>query len=364
MMKNRIERLFEYIAKEKKNVDCVLISRATYPDINFFYFSNASGGLFDGSFLILYPDGTSKLFTSTMEREAAEKSKGDFEVFVFSSREERIKLLQDHIRGQNLGLSFSSITYLEVEKLKDSYRGELIDISKEINFTRAIKDKKEIEKIKRASEITSKTFSEVPDMLKEGLTEKDLSFLIEFQLRKNGADALSYDTIAAFGANSSLPHYESSNSPLRNGDFVLLDFAGKYNRYCSDMTRTFFYKTATEEQKNIYETVLEAQILGIDELKPGAIAKDVHNAVSNYIDSTEYKGKFIHSLGHGIGLETHDTIGLSPISDYTIEENMVLTVEPGIYIPDFGGVRIEDTVVVRKGKPEIHTPFTKDLLII
>ncbi len=363
-MKSRIERLFEYIAKEKKNVDCVLISRATYPDINFFYFSNASGGLFDGSFLILYPDGTSKLFTSTMEREAAEKSKGDFEVFVFSSREERIKLLQDHIRGQNLGLSFSSITDLEVEKLKDSYRGELIDISKEINFTRAIKDKKEIEKIKRASEITSKTFSEVPDMLKEGLTEKDLSFLIEFQLRKNGADALSYDTIAAFGANSSLPHYESSNSPLKRGDFVLLDFAGKYNRYCSDMTRTFFYRTATKEQKNIYETVLEAQLLGIDELKPGAIAKDVHNAVSNYIDSTKYKGRFIHSLGHGIGLETHDTIGLNPISDYTIEENMVLTVEPGIYIPDFGGVRIEDTVVVRKGNPEILTPFTKDLLII
>ena len=363
-MKSRIERLFEYIAKEKKNVDCVLISRSTFPDINFFYFSKVSGGLFDGSFLILYPDGTSKLFTSTMEQEAAEKSKGDFEIYVYNSRDERIKLLKEHIKGQNLGLSFSSITYFEVEKLKETYKGNLIDITKEINFTRAIKDKSEIDNIKKASEITSKTFSEVPDMLRDGLTEKDLSFEIEFQLRKNGAEALSYDTIAAFGANSSLPHYESSNSSLKKEDFVLLDFAGRYNRYCSDMTRTFFYKKASSKQKKIYQTVLEAQLLGIDELKPGAIAKDVHNAVSKFIDGTEYKGRFIHSLGHGIGLETHDTIGLSPISEYTIEEDMVLSVEPGIYIPDFGGVRIEDTLVVKKGKPKILTTFTKDLLII
>ncbi|MCC7571957.1 MAG: aminopeptidase P family N-terminal domain-containing protein, partial [Candidatus Methanofastidiosum sp.] len=94
-MKDRIERLFGYIAKEKKNVDCALISRSTFPDINFFYFSNASGGLFDGSFLVLYPDGTSKLFTSTMEQEAAEKSKGDFEIYVYNSRDERIKLLKE-----------------------------------------------------------------------------------------------------------------------------------------------------------------------------------------------------------------------------------------------------------------------------
>ncbi len=363
-MKNRIERLFEYIAKEKKNVDCVLVSRSTFPDINFFYFSEASGGLFDGSFLILYPDGASKLFTSTMEKEAAEKSKGDFEIYVFSSRDERIKLLEEHLKGQNLGLSFSSITYFEVEKLKETYKGNLVDISKEINLTRAIKDKIEIENIKKASEITSKTFSEVPDMLSFGLTEKELSFRIEFQLKKNGAEALSYETIAAFGANSSLPHHESSNSTLKKGDFVLLDFAGRYNRYCSDMTRTFFYNKASSEQKKIYETVREAQLLGIEELKPGAIAKDIHNAVSNYIDATEFKGRFIHSLGHSIGLETHDTLGLSPISDYPIEENMVFTVEPGVYIPEFGGVRIEDTLVVKKGKSKILTTFTKDLLVI
>ncbi|NMC76827.1 MAG: aminopeptidase P family protein [Candidatus Methanofastidiosa archaeon] len=363
-MKNRIDRLFEYIAKENKNVDCVLISRATFPDINFFYFSNAKGGLFEGSFLLLYPDGGSKLFTSTMEREAAEKSGGDFEVYVFSSREERINLLKDNIKGENLGLSFSSITYLEVDKLKETFKGNLIDITKEISFTRAIKDSDEINQIKKASEITSKTFSQIPEMLRNGMTEKELSLEIEFSLRKNGASSLSYDTIAAFGPNSSLPHYESGDSKLKPSDFVLLDFAGKYNRYCTDMTRTFFFKEASSEQKKVYETVLEAQLLGLDALKPGVIARDVHNAVSKFIDDTEYKGKFIHSLGHGVGLETHDALGLSPISDYTIEENMVLTIEPGIYIPDFGGVRIEDTVVVRKGKPQILTPFTKELLII
>lgn len=364
MMKNRIERLFEYIAREKKNVDCVLISRATFPDINFFYFSNASGGLFEGSFLILYPDGASKLFTSSMEKEAAEKSGGDFEIYVYSSREERIKLLKENIKGDNLGLSFSSITYFEVERLRETFKGNLIDISKEINFTRAIKDSDEIKQIKTASEITSKTFSQVPSILEEGMTEAELSFEIEFSLRKNGATAISYDTIAAFGANSSLPHYESSNSKLKKSDFVLLDFAGKYNRYCSDMTRTFFFKEASREQEKIYETVLESQLLGLDALKPGVIACEIHNAVSKFIDSTEYKGTFIHSVGHGVGLETHDVPGLGPISDYTIEENMVLTIEPGIYIPNFGGVRIEDTVVVKKGKPEILTPFTKELLII
>ena len=147
-MNNRIERLFEHIGREKKSIDCVFISRSTFPDINFFYFSNASGGLFDGSFLILYPDCSSKLFTSAMEKEAAEKSNGDFEIYVFNSREQKIKLLEDHLKGQNLGLSFSSVTYLEAEKLKEIYKGNLIDITKEINLTRAIKDKKEIENIK------------------------------------------------------------------------------------------------------------------------------------------------------------------------------------------------------------------------
>ena len=130
------------------------------------------------------------------------------------------------------------------------------------------------------------------------------------------------------------------------------------------MTRTFFYKKADNRQIKIYQTVLEAQLLGIDELKSGVVAKDVHNAVLRYIDNTEFKGRFIHSLGHGIGLETHDVIGLGPSSDYIIEKNMVLTIEPGIYIPNFGGVRIEDTLIVKKGKSEIITPFTKDVLII
>jgi len=363
-MKNRIDRLFEYIAMANKKVDCVLVSRASFPDINFFYFSNASGGLFDGGFLLLYPNGSSKLFTSGMEQEAAEKSKGDFEIFVYNSRDEKVRLLQEHIKGDNLGFSFSSIAYLEVEKLKEIFKGNLIDVTKEIMYTRAIKDRDEIKQIRKASEITSKTFSRVPQMLEDGMTETELSLKIEFDLRNNGASSLSYESIVAFGANSSLPHYESASSELKTGDFILLDFAGKYNRYCSDMTRTFFFRSANQEQKTVYDTVLEAQMIGLDALIPGAIAKDVHDAVAKFIDSTKYKGKFIHSLGHGIGLETHDALGLSPISDYPIEENMVFTVEPGVYIPGFGGVRIEDTVVIRKGEPEILTNYTKDLMVI
>lgn len=363
-MKDRIKRLFEHISNEKQKIDCVLISRLTFPDINFFYFSNLKGGLFNGSFLILYPDGKSKIFTSTMEKEAAEKSKGDSEIYVFNSKEERIKLLKENLKGENIGISYSSITYFEVEKLKDICNCNLIDISKEIDFTRAIKEKNEIENIKKASEITSKTFAKIPDMIGEGITEKELCFNIEFELRKNGADSLAYDTIAAFGPNSSLPHYESKDSILKKGDFILLDFAGKYNRYSSDMTRTFFYRELNSKQKDMYETVLDAQLIGLDELKPGVVAKEVHNAVAKYIDATEYKGKFIHSLGHGVGLETHDSLGLSSVSEYTIEKNMVFTVEPGIYIPEFGGVRIEDTVVVKKGNPKILTNYPKDILII
>ncbi len=363
-MKGRIKRLFEFISKENKNVDCVLISRTTLPDINFFYFSNLKGGLFNGSFLILYPDGKSIIITSTMEQEAAEKSKGDSEVYVFSTKEERINLLKENIKGENIGLSFSSVSYFEAEKLKEISGCNLVDISKEISFTRAIKEKSEIENIKIASEITSKTFSQIPDMLREGITEKELCLKIEFELRKNGAEALAYDPIAAFGPNSSLPHYESSDSILRKGDFILLDFGGKYNRYCSDMTRTFFYKELNKKQKNIYETVLNAQLLGIDELKPGAVAKNVHNAVAKYIDATEFKEKFIHSLGHGVGLETHDSLGLNSDSEYIIEENMVFTVEPGIYLPGFGGVRIEDIIVIKKKKPKILTTYSKDILVI
>ncbi|MFO7992509.1 MAG: M24 family metallopeptidase, partial [Thermoplasmata archaeon] len=148
------------------------------------------------------------------------------------------------------------------------------------------------------------------------------------------------------------------------GDFVLMDFGALYDRYRSDITRTYVLGEASEKQKKIYDVVAEAQQRALDLIEPGVKGEDVHNAAAEYIDGTEFKGKFTHGLGHSIGLATHDGSGLSPSVDITLEPGMVYTVEPGVYLPGFGGVRIEDDIVVTEDGCEILTSANRDFKVI
>jgi len=216
--------------------------------------------------------------------------------------------------------------------------------------------------MKKACSIASDVAGEMTGFIREGMIEYEVAAEMCYRMQKKGAVGPAFDTIVAFGRNSAEPHYHAGDAVLMKGEFVLLDFGALYRRYRSDITRTYFCGSLSEKHREMYETVAKAQSLGMEAIQVGEPASAPHNVVAEYIDSTKFKGLFTHGLGHGLGLATHDGGGLNPrAEDVIMEEGMVFTVEPGIYEPGFGGVRIEDDIVVRKGGPEILTSASRDI---
>jgi Xaa-Pro dipeptidase len=212
--------------------------------------------------------------------------------------------------------------------------------------------------------IISKVCDEIPTLIKNKVTENELVAEISYLIGKFGATGTAFSSIVAFGKNSANPHYSHSNVKPKIKDFMLFDMGAEYKKYCSDITRTFVYKRLGREHKDMYSTVLRAQELAFDEIRDSVDAKSVQKKVEKYINSTRYKGKFIHGLGHSIGLATHDGYSFSQSEKFVLKEGMVFTVEPGIYIPGFGGVRIEDDVLVKKNGIEVLTTACKELRVI
>ena len=228
---------------------------------------------------------------------------------------------------------------------------------------RAVKSMEELEKISMAEQIGDMAFEHILKFIKPGVSERDLALEIEFFMRRNGAEDLSFDTIVATGAHSSMPHAEPDERKIQSGDLLTMDFGCVYQGYSGDMTRTVCVGKATEEMKNVYNTVLRAQTQSIDMLRAGVKSSDVHNLAAEIIDS-KYPGTFGHGLGHGVGLDVHEKPRLSSKSDNILVENNVVTVEPGIYIPGLYGVRIEDLVVIKDKNVHNLTKSPKNLIEI
>ncbi len=347
---------------QEKNLDAILIYNGSNEDLNFFYFTRLlHGGIFEGSYAIVNKNGV-KVITSQLEEESARKGKN--EVHVYKNREEREHLLRNLLAdAKRIGLNYSSLSIKDFEKIK-AILGirEYVDVSDDILELRKIKDEEEIKLIKEACDIASEVAGEIPEFLREGMREYELAAKVVYEMLKRGAEDAAFTTIAAFGENAAEPHYTSGSRKLKKGDFVLVDFGARYHHYNSDMTRTFVFGRANEMQRKMYEVVLNAQKLGIEMIKEGVNGKDVDIKVKEYIDSTEFKGRMIHSTGHGLGLAVHDHIGLSSQYDVILRQGMVVTVEPGVYISGVGGVRIEDDVLVKKDGREVLTTAPKELI--
>ncbi len=356
------KKIFENMDTE---ADLLLIYNRGEPvtDLNFYYVTGlVSGGLFEGSYAIVYPDET-KVITSLLEETSAKK--GENEVYIFRTAQERDELLKKLVGNANsIALNFSSLTLEDFEKVK-KVLGErnYVDASRAIMNARMIKDEREIALMREAAKIASEVAEIMPEYFREGIREYELAGRLVYEMLKRGAEDVAFTSIVAFGENAAEPHYVPGERKLRRGDFVLMDFGAKYHKYNSDITRTYVFGRASEEQREIYSTVLEAQKLGIEMVRDGAHGAEIDAKVHELIDSTKYKGMMTHSLGHGLGLAVHDHVGLSKQRDVVLRERMVVTVEPGIYVQGFGGVRIEDDVVVRKNGAEILTTARKEELI-
>jgi len=270
------------------------------------------------------------------------------------------------IAGNNLkliALNSSELTYESFLEIRSSFKGsKLVDASQAFESARLVKDESEILLIKKACDIASATYGKIPSMLSEGVTESSVAAEMAFDMQKAGASGVSFDSIVAFGKNSSEPHYAAGDARLRRGQFILCDYGAKYRRYCSDITRTLIFGTASKKQKEMYELIRRALELGTELCTSENTGEFVHSKVAALIDSTDYKGRFIHSTGHSLGLSVHDGPGLSSRFKKKLKPGMVMTVEPGIYIPGLGGVRIEDDVLVTKGKPRVLTSAFRDLI--
>ena len=229
---------------------------------------------------------------------------------------------------------------------------------------RLIKEAEEIEKITKAADIATKAFSEVLSLMKPGVTERELALEFEYRVKKAGGGGVSFDTIVASGPNSSMPHAGVTDRVLTPGDFVTMDFGCVYDGYCSDMTRTVAVGSVSDKQRKVYETVLAAQLAALEAVRAGAACADVDAVARAIIADAGYGDAFGHALGHGVGVQIHEEPRLSARSQQVLSDNMVVTVEPGIYLPGDFGVRIEDLVVVNGEKTVNLSHFTKELLIL
>lgn len=363
IMTNRALRIF---SKLTEPVDAILLVNEEEPiaDASFFYATGAASGLFEHCPVILWPDGKMLLITSRLEETTARTTQA--EVLPYATITERNALLAGSLKGvKRLGINGPGITYHWVKEIeRNAPAAQLVDVEKAVAAARMVKDEEEVEAIRDACRIASRVGDQIPDLLSIGMTEYEAGAEIGYRMQKLGASSVSFETIAAFGPSSAEPHYSPGDRRLKPGDPALFDFGCKVRRYCSDITRTVFAGKVDDRFERMYEVVLEAQRRAIAEVRAGVKGTAVDAAARSYIDSTEFKGAFIHSTGHGLGLVVHDGGRLAPNIDLTLEENMIMTVEPGVYLPGVGGVRIEDDVRVTRSGCEVLTTAKKELRVI
>lgn len=274
---------------------------------------------------------------------------------------EILKILGE-LNSKNVGFEDSALTYSEYVELKDALKDyNLISCSEIISQRRMIKTDEEIRLIKISQEIAEKALAATLCRIKPKMSERDVCAEIVYNMYLNGADGLSFEPIVAMGLNTSKPHHSYSDYKLEKDDFITMDIGAKYKGYCSDMTRTVTFGEPSKKLTDIYNIVLKAQEYALNNIKAGMTGHEADSFAREYITANGYGNEFGHGLGHGVGLYIHEAPRLALGSKTVLKENMIVTVEPGIYVEGIGGVRIEDMVIVKKDGIENLTHFTKDM---
>ncbi|MCD4784375.1 MAG: Xaa-Pro peptidase family protein [Candidatus Eremiobacteraeota bacterium] len=266
------------------------------------------------------------------------------------------EIVENHPVGKTMGYE-SSILSVAIynELLKALPDIKFAPFDNEIESTREIKEPAEIEIIKKAIQIAQEGFKQIESKVKAGATEREISAELQYRMKLSGADKEAFDIIVAAGKNSALPHAKVSDCKLKEGDPVVIDWGAKVEGYHSDMTRTLFVGKPSDKMREIYNTVFEAQRKALDVIGPGMSSGEVDAVAREHISSAGYGDYFVHGLGHGVGLAIHERPSVKKDDKTILQPGMVATVEPGIYVPDLGGVRIEDMVLITPDGKEILT---------
>lgn len=314
--------------------------------------------------MLLITQDQAFLLTDFRYLEQAAAQAPEFQVVKIGN--EPFKTLAELNQGiEVLGFEGDFVTFEEYGKLEQNFaRTRLVSRPELVNHLRSVKEPSEIELIREAVRIADDAFSEILQFISVGQTEAEIALHLEFSMRQAGASGPSFDFIAASGWRSAMPHGVASSKKVQQGEFLTLDYGAIYQGYCSDITRTVCLGEPDEKQRALYDTVLAANRAGIAAVRPGLTGKEVDAAARKLIEDAGYGEYFGHGLGHSVGLAIHEGPNLSPREERVLEPGMVVTVEPGIYLPDYGGVRIEDMVLVTEQGCEVLTKAPKDLIII
>ena len=308
-----------------------------------------------------------RYFTDSRYIEAAQKSIQGFEVILTDRQHPYTQLLNEAIADFGITVLGYEENYLTVAELADFEKkldAKLVPMHKAISGFRTVKEPWELDIMRRAQAIADKAFSEVLTRIKPGMTEKELQAELIYCLYKNGGEGLAFDPVVVSGPNTSLPHGVATDRVIREGDFITMDFGVLLEGYCSDMTRTVAVGYATAEMEKVYNTVLQAQLAGLAATRAGLKGKDIDAAARQVIADAGYGAYFGHGYGHSLGLEVHEAPNCNTSGETVMEAGMVVSAEPGIYLPGKFGVRIEDVVIFTADGCENITHSPKNLIIL
>ncbi len=354
MTNDRIKKAFDLLRKNK--IDCFIVTENTHVR----YLTGYSGS---NGIVLLLPPKSYFLTDFRYSVQAQKEIKNSAIIIAEQTLISELPKIPGLSKKMRIGLESEFVSMKLHEKLKDLLpKAVFRPIEGLVESLAVVKDIDELKKIKKAVRISDKAFEDTLDKIKPGAREKDIALELEYRMRSLGADGASFDIIVASGQRSSMPHGRASDKKLRKGDLVTLDFGCFYQGYTSDITRTVVLGKASQKQKSIYNIVLTAQKAACKAVKSGLACGRLDGVARDIIMKAGYGDNFGHGLGHGIGMNVHEGPRLNSSSTETLETNMVVTIEPGIYIPNWGGVRIEDDVVVTAGGGQILSKTSKELI--
>lgn len=352
----RSERLIDLA--QKGGIDAVIVSGMP----NMRYFSGFTG---DSGMLIVSQSGR-HLLSDFRYTEQAHSQAPDFEYMEFA-RGSQYKLCGDILKSlgaKRVGFEEGEVSFAQYLEMRSACGTDLTGVDNEINSIRSIKDEAELDKIKNACKIADSAFEKILSSISPGANEIDIALELEFVMRKQGAQGISFSPIVASGPHGSLPHAIPTNRKIASGDLVTLDFGCIADGYCSDMTRTIAVGKVAQEHVNVYNICLEAQRKAANGVKPGMTGRESDALARSLIEAAGFGERFGHGLGHGVGIQVHEEPRLSPQSDTRLLEGMVFSIEPGIYLNSKMGVRIEDIGVLRADGFESFCSSPKELIVL
>ena len=341
------------------------VAVAVHDPSNMFYLTEG----YTGEGLVYISETSRVIVTDFRYTEQAERQAPGFRVMMTEKGRNHNQILAELVKADGITELKAETNYLSVDAF-EAIRGALgeeiscVPLNQVPQLLRQVKTPAEIVAIRKACDITSEAFDAILPKIRPGMTEKELQIELDFTMLRLGADEFAFDTIIASGENGSLCHAIPGGRTLKNGDMITMDFGAKVGGYCSDMTRTVALGQPSDEMRKVYDTVLRAQSMCEDALMAGKVCSEIDKLARDYIDARGYAGRFGHGLGHSVGIDIHEDPRLSQTCNDVLKAGIVITVEPGIYLPGVGGVRIENTCLVKENGCVPLTTADKQLIIL